>query len=320
MTMSRRDVAGRLEALAKRQHGHVTRAQALAAGMTPGQLRGRLERRDWSVWYPSVYRMFGVPHTWEADVAASLLAAGNDAVVSHSSAARLHGLDRARPAARIELTVPYGRRTKPQRSVRGVGRGPSILVHRSRSLEAIDVGRAERFTVTTPARTLIDLSSRHRGTQIVALVDDVIGARIVSRSRLNRRAEALRRGRSAVQAIIDVTQPGAEGIFRSWLERETSLLFARYAIEGAEWNVQVSDGPSVAVVDVLFRDEWLPLEIEGPRFHEPPRLRRSDAARSNLLHRLRLYPLRYTWYDIVEEPERVAKEIREALAVRRTAA
>lgn len=113
---SRNGLPTALLELAERQRGHVTRHQAVAAGLTVGQVRVRLERGEWHVQYPRVYRLAGVQTSWESDVAACLLAAGPAAAVSHGAAARLLGLNRARRVARIEITVRYGARTKPGRS------------------------------------------------------------------------------------------------------------------------------------------------------------------------------------------------------------
>lgn len=299
-----------LEQLARQQRGHLTRQQAVAAGLTLAQVRVRLERGDWQPRYPRVYRLAGAPDSWEADVVACLLAAGPEAVVSHGSAARLLGLTRPRRIARVELTVPYGARTKPGRR-NDLPLTRALRVHRTRELGAGDLVRVDGLPVTTAVRTMIDLAARHQDHQIVALVDDVIGARLATRDRLFQRALELRLGRPRVQHIIDATQPGAEGTFYSWLERHTAGVFLANGIRGAEWNVAVAGG--AAVLDVLFRDASLPLEVDGPRFHELPAARRKDAKRSNLLRRLDLHPLRFTYSDIVEEPERVVAEVRRAL-------
>ncbi len=296
--------------LVEQQHGHITRQQALAAGLTLSQVRVRLERGDWRALYPRVYRLCGVPGGWEADVAACLLGAGPHAVVSHASAAQLLGLSRSRRIARIELTVPYGARTKPGR-IPALPLTTAVRVHRTRELARSDITRIKGFPITSTARTIVDLAPRHRRHQIIALVDDAIGGRLVTRSQLYERAKELRLGRPHVQHIVDVTEPGAEGSFRSWLERRASEVFTSHGIRGAEWNVPIAEG--AVILDVLFREAWLPIEVDGPSFHELPAARRKDAARTNLLRPLRLHPLRYTYADIVEEPHRVAYEIRQAL-------
>lgn len=302
--------------LLKRQRGHCTRAQALDTGLSAGQLRGRLQRGDLVVFHPRVYRLAGLPESWEADVTACLLAAGDDAVVSHGSAARLLGLERVRSAARIELTVPYGTRTKPGRAW-PFPVTSALRVHRTRQWEPSDTVHIAGLPVTRAARTLIDVAGRQPRHQTLALVDDAIGARLVSRGALFERARALRQGRPGVASIVDVTRPGAEGTFRSWLERHAGRLLRSGRIRGAQWNVAVNDGSArTAVLDILFPAARLPVELDGPRFHEAGRQRRADGQRGNLLHRLDLHPLRYTYGDLVEEPERFLAEISAALRAR----
>lgn len=68
------------------------------------------------------------------------------AVVSHHSAAELHGLGTLRPRF-LHLSVRVGRPTAP----------PRLVVLR-RSLTGADVESAGPFLVTTPVRTVLDLA------------------------------------------------------------------------------------------------------------------------------------------------------------------
>lgn len=296
-----------LKRLAVTGHGNVTLEQALASGLTQGEVRVRLEQGDFERRYRGVFRLPGARSTWEADVAAALRSVGPLAVVSHASAARLLGLGHVRPAGRIELTVPYGHNA----------RIAGVRMHRTREPDRVDVRYAEGFPVTTAARTLVDVAGRHTRSQLIALVDDALCARLVRRVALHARATALRSGRRGVGAIVAVTAPGAEDEFWSWLERQASRVLTAGGIRGVERNVSVEDGGRVvAVLDALVPEARLPLEFDGLRAHGPPRHRRRDAGRSNLLHRLDLHPLRYTWQDVVEEPERMVAQVRAALVAR----
>jgi hypothetical protein len=57
--------------------------------------------------HPGVYVLAGAPGTRMLQLWVAVLAAGSDAVVSHESAALLHGA-RGLPASPITLTAPHG--------------------------------------------------------------------------------------------------------------------------------------------------------------------------------------------------------------------
>ena len=134
-----------LDSLAGSQHGLVTRTQALRT-LSTKQLEGWVGRRVLVPVRPGVYRFRGVPESWEQRLLAACLAA--DGVASHRAAARVWLLEGV-ASLRLEITVPLGR----------VVRLPGVRAHRSNRLgpEFLTVHRG--IPVTTPARTLVDLSA-----------------------------------------------------------------------------------------------------------------------------------------------------------------
>src|SRR5690349_6620552 len=74
------------------QHGIISRKQALNAGFPLHAIDTRVERRDWIVVYPGVYRLAGAPDTWHQRLKALLLWAGPETVLSHRCAGALWGL------------------------------------------------------------------------------------------------------------------------------------------------------------------------------------------------------------------------------------
>ena len=136
--------------LAYRQHGVVARRQLLALGLTRTQIEGRLARGHLHRVHAGVYAVGHRRLTRYGRWMAAVLANGEQAVLSHRSAAALWGIGEIE-VARIEITVPH----RP-----GNGRGrPGITNHRTRNLP--DEDRSVRFAipVTAPSRTLIDLAA-----------------------------------------------------------------------------------------------------------------------------------------------------------------
>ena len=98
--------------LAGRQHGLVTRAQLLALGVSPRGIEGRLRGRRLRAVHRGIYRAGSVASLRERKMAA-VLAAGRGAVVSHRSAAWLHGLvPQPSGADPVEVIVPGEHRVR----------------------------------------------------------------------------------------------------------------------------------------------------------------------------------------------------------------
>jgi very-short-patch-repair endonuclease len=137
----------RIAAIASRQHGVVTVSQLREAGydeaavwraMQAGRLH-RLHRGMYAVGHRSL--------TWRGRWLAAVLAAGDGAVLSHSSAAALWQFIRPIPGP-VHVTVGAAVRRKPR---------PGLRLHRSRTLTRRDVTRRHEIAVTTPARTIVDI-------------------------------------------------------------------------------------------------------------------------------------------------------------------
>jgi hypothetical protein len=111
-----------------------------------------------------VYRLAGVPVTWEQRALAACLIAGPPAVVSHRSAAVLFGVSGFRPGP-LDITVPPGRSN----------RNPLATVHRA----DVAATRKDGVPVTTPARTLADLARSASAELLAEAVDDVLCRRLV---------------------------------------------------------------------------------------------------------------------------------------------
>ncbi|HEY6311195.1 MAG TPA: type IV toxin-antitoxin system AbiEi family antitoxin domain-containing protein, partial [Streptosporangiaceae bacterium] len=103
------DIPDGIVELAQGQAGAVSRQQLLDAGLNPQLIVRRIERGRWQRLYRGVYATFTGPPPRETWLWAAVLRAGNGAVLSHQTAAELHGLIDA-PAESIFVTVPSTRR------------------------------------------------------------------------------------------------------------------------------------------------------------------------------------------------------------------
>jgi hypothetical protein len=158
----REEARGRQHALAElafTQHGVVSVGQLQALGYTESAIRrateaGRLHRLD-----RSVYAVGHVSLSPHGKCFAAVFACGPGAVLSHHSAAWLHGLARWSPEP-FHVTGPVARR--PRLPVR---------IHRARRLLEADWEVVEGIPVTSLARLLLDMAAALRFDQLERLVE-----------------------------------------------------------------------------------------------------------------------------------------------------
>jgi hypothetical protein len=105
----RYDIPAPAAELAQWQAGVISRKQLLEAGLSAQLITRRLERQRWQQLYRGVYAAFTGPPPRKAWLWAAVLRAGPGAVLSHLTAADLHGLLDP-PAELIFVTVPSTRR------------------------------------------------------------------------------------------------------------------------------------------------------------------------------------------------------------------
>ena len=140
--------------MAERQWGVVSRAQLLAMGVSPAAIATWRRRRRLQVVHRGVYSVGHRSLRTEGRRLAAVLACGPGALLSHMSAACHWGLLRT-DQTRIDVTALRGRHG-----------APGIRLHRSRSLDARDTTHHEGIPITTVSRTLLDLASAARPSEL----------------------------------------------------------------------------------------------------------------------------------------------------------
>src|SRR6185437_2578663 len=103
------DIPAAMAEKAQWQSGVVSRQQLLEAGLSAQLIKRRLERGRWQQLHWGVYAAFTGPPPRAAWLWAAVLRAGPGAVLSHLTAAELHGLTDSQAEA-IFVTVPATRR------------------------------------------------------------------------------------------------------------------------------------------------------------------------------------------------------------------
>src|SRR6202789_3382671 len=109
------------------QCGIIDLSQAKQVGFSKRQIWHRLQSGRWQHVHEGVYATFTGPLSREARLWAALRRAGQGAMLSHETAAEVHGLiDKPASASKtIHIMVPPRRRPVQRRSMKGV------VIHRS---------------------------------------------------------------------------------------------------------------------------------------------------------------------------------------------
>jgi hypothetical protein len=300
------DARNALRALALPNGGLFSPAQARDTGVSQHALTRMLRSGEIERLYRSVYRYAVTPMDEWARGMAGLMSLGDRAALSHGWAGAVHGI-RGFPYPDLPV-LSTTTRARPR---------AGLVIHIVDRLDRCDLTVVDGLRVTSGARTVIDTAHRPLAA-VTQTVDEVICARLASRRSLHRRAEALDDGSAGLRRIIDITKPGAEGEFHSWLERTAGEEMARRQLPLPRWQVPVYDEDGyVGCVDGLYEDTPVIIEWEGLRFHTTPSQRRKDAARFTRLVTARYMPLRFGWLDVTENFDEVERQIRKALRLPR---
>src|SRR5580692_6508560 len=140
-----------LRDLAKDQQGVITRAQAITAGLSADAIRRRVRSGTWRRVARGVYSIYNSKSTREGNLWIAVRRAGAGAVLSHETAAEVHGFaDPARPVRQIHISVPAGQSIDRHGKLRGVS------IHRRRILRP-DPQPEWRLPRTTVVDTVLDL-------------------------------------------------------------------------------------------------------------------------------------------------------------------
>ena len=117
--------------------------------------------------------------------------------------------------------------------------------------------------------------------------------------------------------MIDVTHPDGAEEFRSALEREGAAVIRSAGLPLPEWNRPVRDvAGQIGLIDALYPSLKIAIEFDGMRFHSSEAQRRLDRQRDRRLSLAGWIVLRFDWQDVFKRPDRVGRDIAQALAAR----
>lgn len=226
---------------------------------------------------------------------------GSAAVLSHETAARLHGLELHEDSGTDRVTVPRSRH----------GRGAQgWKVVRADVVEA-EWTSVDGLRCTEVARTVADLARVLPLAEAVVAADSALRLGLVTLGSLAPMRDAMGRGASLLRAVHAAVDAQSGSVLESLLR----VALAEAGLTHPVTQYRVMDhGHEVARVDFCWPAQRLIVEADGYAFHSSRDDYRRDRRRMNELERLGWRVLRFSWEDVTQRPEHVVGTVRACLA------
>ena len=281
--------------LAERQHWVITRRQLLALGFSDKGIKhrrmsGRLHRV-----HQGVYAVGRPSLTPQGRWMAAVLACGERAVLSHSSAGALWRIGiEERDVIEVSVSSPYQRRR------------PRLRIYRRPSLWPEDVTARYGVPVTTPVQTLIDMALRHDRRGVERMINEADKYDLVHPPELRKALDA-RVGEPGVAPLREILDRRTFRLTKEELERRFLPLARKAGLPVPLTGQWVNEFE----VDFYWPDLGLVVETDGLRYHRTPAEQARDRLRDQAHTAAGLTQLRFTHEQVRYEPQHVLAVLQE---------
>jgi very-short-patch-repair endonuclease len=226
---------------------------------------------------------------------AAVLACGPGAVLSHRTAAALHGIrDTAR--ANIDVTIPR----------RSTLRRPGIDVHTARNLQSRDVTLVDGIPCTSVSRTLLDLAEVIQPRPMERALDESELLELFDLHAINDQLarNPTRPGAAVLKRLLAEHYVGST-LTQNDLEEAVYAVCRRYRLPRPEVNAWVNfgDGGPAIKPDFVWRAQRVLLEADGGRVHGTAQAKERDPRRDQRAIVAGWRPLRTTWRQVFRRPQ-----------------
>ncbi len=280
------------------QGGVISRDQALDLGFSRRQIQRRVTDGLWS----PIGRLGYQVTAGREDESSRLHAAVAllpSAVVSHQSAARIHGWE---VFTKGPITVTVHTRTTHE--------FPGVLVRRAHDIQASHITKVGALPTTNVARTCIDLAAVVSPGWFADAVDDLVATDRVDLEVLAAvAADVCRRGRpgsSMIKAYLAqrlVSPPSG-----SALERRGRALLETAGLPRPTSEFAMPWAPRRRFDDA-YPDHMVAIEWDSRRYHMRMDAFEADRRRDRMATIQGWKVLRFTWKDVTETPEVVVAAV-----------
>lgn len=293
-------------------------AELYADGLTRAELRSLVRSGDLVRAWPAVYATRPAVEWAKASPArghallamAARVALGGDSVVSHQSAALIHGLDLLpAPSGQLTLTRPPTRRCNR-------GKSDGVVFHTA-ELPAEHVTTLLGVRVTTVPRTVVDLARVSSFMSAVVTADsalraDAKRADFTSKEALIAACDACAgwTGNRQARRAVEFSDPRAESV----LESCARVIFHEHGIDPPELQFTVTGPDFRYSVDFYWPRNRVIAEADGGMKYEDPQRAIRQLSRDQQLRDLGYRVVHFTWRELFRNQPAVIERIRKALA------
>ncbi len=287
------EVDANIARIAAGQHGVISRAQLVAAGVGSNGIRERMRHGRLHPLFRGVYLVGHAVEPRHARQMGAVLACGAGALLSYRSAIDLWEL--LPFTGELHVTVP---RARPHR--------PGITVHRTQPLDPRDHGTIERIPVTNVGRSLLDFAEIATARELERACDEARTQRLIRNLDDVIARHPGRHGVKALASLLDsvpaLTQSEAEELFLA-LIRKAGLPLPEVNVRIGRWQL-----------DFLWRAHNLNVEIDGHRYHSLEKAIARNHVRDADLEARGIRVRRVTAREIATTPEVVIARVARALS------
>ena len=287
-----------LARMATEAHGLVSRRVMLRDGITPAEIRSRLQSGALLPEYRGVYRVGHRAPTLESSYLAAVWACGEGAFLSGRAATYLWALIKGPPPP-------------PQVSSPGPRKIEGIVTHRYRSMPHDEVTTCRGIPVTCVPRTLLDVAAVLHESQLARACHEAgvrYGTTPAHLQRLLARHPTTR-GAHKLRAIMS----GDTRVLLSELEEGFAELLRRAGLPLPETN-RPAGGRRV---DCRWPKYRLTVELGSFTYHNSRHSWERDLLREHEARERGDEFRRYSWGDVFERPVMVESELRPLLSEER---
>ena len=225
-------------------------------------------------------------------------------VAARRTAAVLWRFDLLVEPTEVEVDVPASRWSSPA-EVQAVRRPPRPTV-------GLRIAGLDPVRATSAVQTVIDCALELPLLEAVVVADSAMRRKTVQLTDLRAAADQLRGtpGAARVRQVLALSDPRSGSVLETAFR--VLVMLAGLPRPSSQFVIR-NDRAFVARVDFCWEDLRLVVEVDGRQWHDPADRRANDRVRDNTLERLSWRVLRFTWAEVLHDPDAVVELVSSCL-------